>query len=219
LSATKGLVNNIKLVIFDLDGTIVDAYGAISRSFNYALKKLGLEAEDHLTIRRAVGWGDKQLLSPFVEKKDLVKALLLYRNHHKIALLKYSRLFPNVKYVLRYLKEKGYKLAVASNRPTKFSLILIRHLGIEKYFNYWLCADKLKHGKPNPEILRRIIRKFSLKPKQALYVGDMALDAQAGRRAGISTIIVATGSSRLTEIKKEKPALVIREVLELLEVL
>ncbi|MFA5275710.1 MAG: HAD-IA family hydrolase [Candidatus Omnitrophota bacterium] len=219
MSATKGLANNIKLVIFDLDGTLVDAYDAISRSFNYTLKKLGLKTEDDLTIRRAVGWGDKQLLSPFVKEKDRAKALLLYRSHHKAALLKYSHLFPQVKYVLRHLKDKGYKLAVASNRPTKFSLILIRHLGIKKYFDYWLCADKIKYGKPNPEILRRVIRKFSLNPQQALYVGDMAIDAQTGRRAGINTIIVTTGSSSPAEIKREKPALVIRDISELLKTL
>lgn len=212
-------MNNIKLVIFDLDGTLVDAYSAIIKSFNYALRQLGLPEKGSLTIRRAVGWGDKQLLSPFVKRKDLAKALSLYRNHHKTALLKYSHLFGNVKYVLGYLRRKGYKLAVASNRPTKFSLILIRHLEIKKYFDYCLCADKLKYGKPNPEILRKIIIKFSLKPNEALYVGDMSIDAQAGRRAGIRTVIVTTGSSALAEIKREKPELIIHEIIELLRVL
>jgi phosphoglycolate phosphatase len=212
-------MNNIKLVIFDLDGTLVDAYSAIIKSFNHTLKKLGLPEEDSLVIRRAVGWGDKQLLSPFIEKKDLAKALSLYRSYHKTDLLKYSHLFPNVKYVLSYLERKGYKLAVASNRPTKFSLILIRHLGIKKYFDYCLCADKLKYGKPNPEILLKIARKFSLKPGEALYAGDMTIDAQAGRRAGIRTAIVTTGSSTLAQIRKEKPKLIIHEILELLRVL
>jgi phosphoglycolate phosphatase len=212
-------VNNIKLVIFDLDGTLVDAYSAIIRSFNHTLKKLGLPQKDNLTIRQAVGWGDKQLLSPFIKKKGLRRALSLYRSHHKTALLKYSHLFANVKYILNYLRKKGYKLAVASNRPTKFSLILIRHLGIKKYFDYCLCADKLKHGKPNPEILRKIIMKLSLKPEEALYVGDMTIDAQAGRRAGIKTVIVTTGSSALAEIRREKPELIIPEILELVRVL
>ena len=212
-------MNNVKLVIFDLDGTLVDAYSAIIRSFNHTLKKLGLPGKDSLTIRRAVGWGDKQLLSPFIKREDLTKALSLYRSHHKTALLKYSHLFVNVKYVLKYLRKKGYKLAVASNRPTKFSLILIRHLGIKKYFDYCLCADKLRYGKPNPEILLKIARKFSLKPDEVLYVGDMTIDAQAGRRAGISTVIVTTGSSTLAQIRKEKPGLVIHEILELLRVL
>ena len=209
----------IKLIIFDLDGTLVDAYSAIIRSFNYTLKKLGLPEKDNLTIRRAVGWGDKQLLSPFIKREKLSKALSLYRGHHKTALLKYSHLFANVKQVLRYLKKRGYKLAVASNRSTKFSLILIRHLGIKKYFDYCLCADKLKHGKPHPEILRRIIRKFSLKPEQALYVGDMAIDAQAGRRAGIKTVIVTSGSSGPAEIRKERPELIIQGIFELLRAL
>jgi len=212
-------MNNIKLVIFDLDGTLVDAYIAIIRSFNYTLKKLRLPKKDDLTIRRAVGWGDKQLLAPFIKKRDMPKAIFLYRAHHKKALLKYSHLFANVKYVLNYLKKKGYKLAVASNRPTKFSLILIRHLGIEKYFDYCLCSDRLKHGKPNPEILRKIIMKFYLKPDEALYIGDMTIDAQAGRRARVRTVIVTTGSSTLAEIKREKPQLIIHEIIELVRVL
>jgi len=212
-------MKNIKLVIFDLDGTLVDAYAAIYRSFNYALKKTGLKPKPSLTIRRAVGWGDRQLLSPFVPEASLDKALALYRAHHQKALIRYSCLFPCVKSMLRRLKAKGYKLAVASNRPTKFSLMLIKHLKIKKYFDYVLCADTLKQGKPHPEILHRILKKFSLLPGQALYVGDMTLDAQAGRRAGVRAVIVTTGSSSVKEIKKEKPYMIIRRVCGLSNIL
>ena len=79
-----------------------------------------------------------------------------------------------------------------------------------------LCADKLKAGKPHPEILIKILRKFKVKNTEAVFVGDMVIDAQAGRRAGIKTIIVATGSSSLAQIKKEKPCLIIAKVSRLL---
>lgn len=210
---------NTKLIIFDLDGTLLDAYPAIIRSFNYTMRKFNYPQQYALTIRRVVGWGDENLLKPFINLKDLKKALIAYRRHHKTALLRGSRLFPNVKMILSYLKDKGYKLAVASNRPTRFSLILIRHLKLTKYFDYVLCADRLKQGKPHPEIINRIMQKLSVQPEETVYIGDMAIDAQAGRRAKVKTIIVTTGSSTKGEIIKEKPYRIIRKIKELLRIL
>ena len=212
-------MDNIKLVIFDIDGTLVDAYSAIEKSVNYAMKRMGYPLRDYMTIRRVVGGGDEKLLEQFVNTKDLKKALFLYRRHHKIALPKYSILMPNVRRVLRYLKGKNYKLAIASNRPTKFAQILIHHLNMAQYFNYVLCADKLRFNKPNPEILLKIMQKLHVKRTQTLYVGDMTTDAQAGKRAGVKTIIVTTGSSTISEIKKVNPQRVIHNLSTLLKVL
>jgi phosphoglycolate phosphatase len=195
----------IELVIFDLDGTLVDAYPAITSSFNYTLQKLGYSRQDPLVIRRAVGWGDRELLKPFLSEADLDKGLKIYRCHHQKALLKGAGLLPGAKGILNYLKAEGYKLAVATNRPTRFSRILLHHLKLESYFDFLLCGDKLKKAKPHPEILQKILRKFSLMPSQAVYVGDMTIDAQAGRRAGIKTILVTTGSHTRGQIKAEKP--------------
>jgi phosphoglycolate phosphatase len=205
----------IRLIIFDLDGTLVDAYPAIIKSFNYTMRRLNYPIQNASVIRRAVGLGDENLLRPFIKEKDLNKATSLYRRHHKKALLKGSRLFPQVNKVLGYLKNKGYKLAIASNRPTKFSWILIKHLRLESYFDYVLCADRLRHIKPHPEILNKIMQKLSARPWQVLYVGDMTIDAQAGRRAKVKTIIVTTGSSTNYQIKKERPYRIIRKIKEL----
>ena len=205
-------MKKLKLIIFDLDGTLIDAYGAINRSFNFTMKHFGYPEQSGPVIRGAVGWGDKQLLKPFVAQSDLDKVLKVYRKHHKTSLVKYSRVFPGVVRLLSGLKAKGYKLAVASNRPTRFSLILLRHLGLKFYFDYILCADRLKAGKPNPQILHKIIDKFSLNLADALYVGDMVIDAQAGRRAGVKTVIVTTGSSSAAEIRREKPWKVIKRI-------
>ncbi|MFH0854976.1 MAG: HAD-IA family hydrolase [Candidatus Omnitrophota bacterium] len=205
-------MDNVKLIIFDLDGTLVNAYRAITKSVNYAMKELGYPLRGDLAIRRAVGWGDRRLLEKFVNREDLDKAVLFYRRHQKIALLKYSSLMPEARLTLESLKAKGCKLAVASNRPTQFSEILIRHLKLARYFDYCLCADKLKLGKPHPEILRKIMRRLQIKRSQSVYVGDMLIDAQAGRRAGIKTIIVTTGSSKASEIKAANPQSIIRSL-------
>jgi phosphoglycolate phosphatase len=210
-------MRNLKLIIFDLDGTLIDAYPAIINSVNYTLRKLHYPKQDPLVIKKSVGWGDKNLLEPFVSAHDLKKALNLYRKYHKTALLKGSRLFPGVKGVLEHLKKKGYKLAVASNRPTRFSLILIRHLGIKRNFDYVLCADKLRRGKPYPDILNKIMQRFHCSPRESLYVGDMVIDVQAGRGAKVKTIIVSTGSSTPKEIKHEKPYRAISKIKDLLK--
>lgn len=205
----------VKLIIFDLDGTLIDAYPAIIKSFNYTMDKLGYSQQPGLVIRRAVGLGDKGLLAPFIAAQDADRAVALYRRDQRRSLAKYSRVFNGVYRLLAQLKSRGYNLAVASNRPTEFSLILLRHLKLDKYFDYVLCADKLTAGKPHPEILIKILRKFKIKNTEAVYAGDMVIDAQAGRRAGIKTIIVTTGSSSLAQIKQEKPCLIIRKISEL----
>jgi phosphoglycolate phosphatase len=212
-------MKDIRLIIFDLDGTLVDAYQAIIKSFNYTMEKLNYPKQDALTICRAVGWGDENLLKPFINLKDLKKALIIYRRHHKTSLISYSRLFPDVKKVLCYLKNRDYKLAIASNRPTRFSWILIRHLNLTPYFDYVLCADKLNRIKPHPEILNKIMQRLRFKPNQALYIGDMIIDAQAGSRAKVKTIIVTTGSSTKEEIKREKPYKIISKITDLLNIL
>lgn len=212
-------MKGIKLIIFDLDGTLVNAYPAIVESLNYTIQRLGYPTQDASVIRRAVGWGDKNLLRPFIKIKDLKRALLIYRRHHKHALVRKSHLFPKVKLVLGRIKNKGYRLAVASNRPTKFSWILLHHLKIAKYFGYVLCADRLKYGKPNPEILNRIMQRFALKPNEALYVGDMAIDVKAARFAGVKTIVVPTGSNTRQELHREKPYRIIKGIADLLKIL
>jgi HAD superfamily hydrolase (TIGR01549 family) len=219
LSAGTLAMKKFSLAIFDLDGTLIDAYPAIIRSFNFTMQKFNYPLQSDAVIRRAVGWGDENLLGPFVVREDLRRVLSVYRRHHKKSLVKYARLFPGAKRVLRYLQNKGYKLAVASNRPTQFSWILIRHLGLQEYFSYVLCGDKLRYGKPHPQILQEIMQRLSSLPQETIYVGDMAIDAQAGSRAKVKTIIVTTGSSKLFEIRKEKPCRIIGKITELLKIL
>ncbi len=212
-------LDNIRLAIFDLDGTLLDAYPAIIVSFNYSMHALGYPRQSPLVIRRSVGRGDENLLKPFMRGADLPRMIRIYRMHHRRALLKGSRLFPRVTALLRYLKERGYYLAVASNRPTAFSLLLMRHLKIAAYFDFVLCADKLKTGKPNPEIITKIRQHFGCRKEETLFVGDMAIDAQAGRRAGVNTIMVTTGSSTKKELIREKPKSILPNVAGLFKML
>ncbi|MDD5292271.1 MAG: HAD family hydrolase [Candidatus Omnitrophica bacterium] len=198
-------MSNFKLIIFDIDGTLVNSYPAIISSVNYALEKLRLRRRSALEIKRAVGLGDKALLAPFVGRKYADRALKIYRKHHQKSLTEKSRFMPYAKRLLDYLNKKGYKLAIASNRPNKFSHILLRHLKIKSFFDYILCKDEIRFGKPHPSILKKIMRKLGVSRGQALYVGDMAIDVRTAKRAKVKMFAVATGSNSFAELKKENP--------------
>jgi len=105
---------------------------------------------------------------------------------------------------LTCLKEKGFKIAIASNRPTRFTHIILRALKVRRIFDKVLCADRLRHGKPNPLILNKLIKGLKVRKDGVLYAGDMALDIETGRRAH-----VATGRLRILAVTaaKRSPAL------------
>ncbi len=199
----------IKLIIFDIDGTLVNAYPAIVASFNHAMRCCGYPARSAAVIRRAVGRGDVELLRPFVASRDLRKVLRAYRAHHAGALIEKARLYPGARSLLIGLKERGIMLAVASNRPTRFSRLLLRHVGIRDFFQRVLCKDAVRFGKPHPQILLSIMRACGVSRQETLYVGDMVIDAQAARRAGVKAVMVTTGSSTRAELKHQQPYLVL----------
>ena len=171
------------------------------------------------TIRRAVGWGDRELLTRFVGKENVERALKIYRRHHVMALKTGTRLLPGAKRLISDLKREKYKLAVASNRPTKFSIIALQYLKIKKCFDYILCADKLKRGKPHPQILFQILEKLKVSRVETLYVGDMTIDVQTGNRAGVKTVAVLTGSCSMSDIKPLKPFRIIKKISQLVPII
>lgn len=204
--------NPVKLVIFDLDGTLMNAYPAVYRSVNFTVQKLGLRPISHAVIKRTVGWGDRHLLKTFVGEEQADKALKIYRPHHAKALKRDTKLLPGALKVLKVLKSRNCKIAIASNRPTKFSLIAIRFLKIEGYFDKILCGDKVKRPKPAPEILKTILKDLKVRRCEAFYVGDMGIDVKTGQRAKVKTIAVVSGSSSKAELLKLKPYKVVQRV-------
>jgi len=209
----------ICLLIFDLDGTLVDAYPAICQSFHYSMAKLGLPSVDDESIRRAVGWGERKLFEPFVPEDKLDEMSRIYREHHLKALESGVVLMPGAQEMLTQLKDSQYKLAVASNRPTRTSKAIIDTLQIAHFFDCVMCGDQINKFKPDPGILNHILNQLSLSTEQAFYIGDMAIDAEAGQRAGVKTIIVTTGSSSRKEIEEAKPYKIVDKISSVMTIL
>jgi phosphoglycolate phosphatase len=160
----------IKLIIFDLDGTLVNAYKAIEDSLNFTFRKFNRPPVGISLVRRSVGWGDKNFIRDFFKNPDVTKALRIYRSRHKKSLLKYARVIPGVRRSLRLLRKKGFKLAIASNRPKKFTDILLGSLALRPYFDVVACGKSKEDLKPSPKLLRKVMDKLGVQPDEAVYV-------------------------------------------------
>jgi phosphoglycolate phosphatase len=211
------MLQHPKLIIFDLDGTLVDAYKAVSRSLNFALGQVGIGPVPDPVIKRKVGRGDRNLVGNFVPPLLVDKTLRIYRRHHQKALREGTEFLPGAKRLIHHLRRQGYLLAIASNRPTRFTRIILKHLKVLQCFDCVLCADKVKRPKPYPDMLLGIMNKLNVLPAEAVYVGDMTIDVATGKKARVRTIAVATGSSTKAELLSKNPDRIISKVREMLK--
>lgn len=211
----------IKLVIFDLDGTLVDAFKAVTLSINHVLTEMKFPKQTHHAIKRSVGWGEGKLLAKFVGEKNQAKALKLYRQHHKQALAAKGGVafLPGAKQLLKWLKDQGYTLAICSNRPEPYTKIILKELGVYKDFSAVLCADIVDYHKPNPDMLCQLISQFDCKLSEAVFVGDMTIDAETGKRAQMKTVCVTTGTSTEEEIRAVGAYAVISKIADLKQII
>ena len=205
-----------KLFIFDVDGTLVNSYAAIAKSLNFTRKRFRHPAVSPAKVKRSVGRGDKLFIDTFFAADEAQKALAIYRSHHRRALIQYAKLYPRVITVLSTLRRRGKILAVASNRPARFTDILLKGLKIKEYFHAVYCGDTIKSLKPDPKILQIIMHRFGFKASDTVYIGDMGIDMQTAQAAGIDAIFKKGGSSTPAEVKKYKIAKVITHLEELL---
>jgi phosphoglycolate phosphatase len=204
-----------KLFIFDLDGTLIDAYKAISVSLNFCREEFGYAHIDFETIKNNIGHGDKNFVAEFFPKKQVAAALAMYRAHHKHALKKYAWLKPRARMTLYNLKRRKKLLAIASNRPAAYTDIVVKALDIKKYFDFIICADEINSLKPLPKILFKVLKKLDTKVADAVYAGDMNVDMETARRAKMDAVFVVGGSSTIQEVKQYKNKIIIHCLTEI----
>ncbi|MBA2124363.1 hypothetical protein B9J78_05450 [bacterium Unc6] len=194
----------IRLVIFDLDGTLVDDYETIQKALNYTLLKIKIPEQTLDAVKKDVGLGLENMLSKFIPEGMIKDAVLIYREKYSKILGTHTKVLPFVEETLKRLKELGVKIAVASNKTGNFSRKLVKMFPIHKHIDLVLCGDDVQNHKPAPELLLQIIKYFNVPKEDTLYVGDMTIDIETGKNAGIKTIAVLTGSNDFETLKKSK---------------
>jgi phosphoglycolate phosphatase len=121
-------------------------------------------------------------------------AAKLYRKHHPTVMKSHTKLLPGVAEGLAALKAAGVKLGVCSNKPAYFTRSLLEMLEIDGFFDVVFGPDDVGVAKPDPTMVLRALEKLGVPKEQALYVGDMSVDIETGRAAGIETWVMPTGS-------------------------
>jgi 2-phosphoglycolate phosphatase len=208
---------NFRAVLFDFDGTLADSYPAITASVNHVRSLHGLPPLTEPEVRRHVGRAAGYLLQHTVPIGSLEANTAAYRAHHPSVLRQGTRLMPGAAETLRALHERGLLLGVCSNKPVDFTRELVAYLGIASYLDVVLGPEDVPRPKPAPDMLLAGLARLNVAAEQALYVGDMTVDIQTARAAGVSVWVVPTGSDDLETLRQAHPDRLLRELGELLE--
>jgi len=184
----------IKLIIFDLDGTLVNSSVDITNALNYAIGPYGLEELTIAGTISLVGEGVTSLIGKLLgqsaaEQKDVVlKRFLDYYSGH---LTDFTLPYPGVRETLEMLGD--YRKAVISNKRTDLSRRLLEDLGLSDYFEFIWGSDSVTEKKPSPVPVLEMLKKVGCGSDEAVIVGDSNFDVEAGRAAGVRTVAVSYG--------------------------
>ena len=222
------MLKNKKLVIFDMDGTLIDSAPSLAYAINHMLKELNREPITLDRVRDFIGKGSeilvKRALLNRVDIDDIKISEQEFKNAHKILLDFYGKnlnaktsLFPNTKETLEEL-QKNYKIALVTNKPHQFVSEILKHFKIDNYFDYILGATDKIAKKPAPDMLLESCKHFNIEPKYAVMVGDSSNDILAAKSANIDIIAVTYGYSN-EDISTLNPTLIVDNLLEIPKVL
>lgn len=185
----------MELIIFDLDGTLVDSRRDIATSVNEVLSIMGRPNLPNETIYGYIGDGVRCLLERSlggVESKDVDRAhemfLPIYRRH----LLDTTRSYQGVQEALQTL-ESGRTLAILSNKPTRESIAVLQGLNLYHFFSFVYGGESFPKRKPDPMGILALMRETGAARETTLMVGDSRVDYEAARNASISVCLVSYG--------------------------
>jgi phosphoglycolate phosphatase len=202
-------------IVFDLDGTLVDSSAAITASVNHVRAAHHLPPLAESEVRRHVGRGPVHLLQRTVGGVDLDADLALYKTHHPSVLRSGTHLLPGVAETLSALRSTGLRLAVCSNKLKAFTRDLLDYLGLASLFEVVIGPEDTPRLKPAPDMLLAALARLQVPAGEVLYVGDMVVDIQTARAAGVAVWVVATGSNDVAQLQAGKPDRILQSVAEL----
>lgn len=190
------------MIVFDLDGTLIDTAPDLVDTLNVLLAREGLPTVPYEAARQLIGGGAKAMLArgiaadgAAVAPERLDKLFKDFIAHYSAHIADRSRPFPGVADTLDTLGADGYRFAVCTNKLEGLSRLLLGALNLSQRFAAICGQDTFGIQKPNPDMLLRTIAAAGGTPRHALMVGDSATDIQTARAAGIPVIAVDFGYS------------------------
>jgi phosphoglycolate phosphatase len=225
---------SIRLVIFDLDGTLIDSRLDLVHSVNAALRHIGRPELPDDVIASYVGDGapiliQRALQGEAVDEMLVRKGLEFFLSYYREHKLDHTTVYPGIVDALTAIQncsngsssgtslETQRKMAVLSNKPVNPSRAIVEALGLGKYFSQVYGGNSFATKKPEPEGARQILAEVGVLPEQAAIVGDSHVDIRTGHNAGLWTVGVSYGFAPHT-LEAEHPDVLIDQPSELMSV-
>ena len=216
---------NKKLLIFDLDGTLINSALDLAKAVNYMLEQLGLEPFEEDTIHGWVGNGaptlvkrallGKRELDDSLDDAFVQKALKIFLDYYAANLCNATVPYPHVLETLQSLKEKGYTLAIVTNKPFAFVAPILESLNMHTLFSLILGGDSLAEKKPHPQPLLHVCETLKQSIESAVMIGDSKNDILAANACNMDSVGVTYGYNYGEDIAEHTPSMVIDNFSEL----
>lgn len=195
---------NIKAVVIDLDGTLLNTAPDLARAAELMMAELGMPCPSIDTIRTYIGNGVSRLVKRVLtgemeaepDAELFAKALPIYQKHYGAHVSEQSRPFPGVVEGLEIFRKMGLHIACITNKAEQFTVPLLKDTGLYDYFELILSGDTLPKRKPDPMPLQHACKVFGVQPHELLLIGDSLNDTQAARAAGCPVFCVPYGYNR-----------------------
>jgi phosphoglycolate phosphatase len=207
--------SNKKVILFDLDGTLIDSAPDLASAINHMLSSLARPTFSEDIIRSWVGNGAEVLvkrglsgqseIDPNIDAALLAKSLQIFLSFYKENLSINTQLYPNVRACLKVLKAQGYRLAIVTNKPFEFIGPILEGLQLNGLFEIMLGGDSLPKRKPDALPLLHVCQELNVSVEQCVMVGDSKNDILAAKAANMQSIGLTYGYNYGEDIGLHKP--------------
>ncbi len=216
-------VRKPKMILIDVDGTLVDSVPDLAYCVDEMMKALGREPHGEAKVRDWVGNGVERLtrraligqLDGEPSDEDFAKGYPIFLDLYKDNTSKRSCLYPGVREGLDYMKSQGYLLGCVTNKDAQFTIPLLKGLGIYDEFGIVVSGDTLPVKKPDPQPLLHAAAHFGVGAEDSLMLGDSKSDVTAARNAGFQIVCMSYGYNHGEDIRNYNPDAVIDSMEEL----
>ncbi|HHG74568.1 MAG TPA: HAD-IIIA family hydrolase [Persephonella sp.] len=215
----SGIQAEVETFLFDLDGTLIDSSKDIATAVNYALEKLGRSPIPEEEIIKHVGYGGRKLMEGVLKTEDenLIKeGVRLFREYYFKNPAQHTVLYPYAEELLIKLKKEGKKTGIVTNKYEDISREIIQKIGIQKLIDVVIGGDTTNKKKPEPEPVLFALEKLESFPDSSIMIGDSEADIQAGKNAGVKTVLVTYGFGKTDLALSFEPDFVIKSLKDLL---
>ncbi len=212
----------IKVICFDLDGTLVDSEEVILKSFDKVFEVYAPEYRFNNLKEYRVYLGPilKDTFSRFTSDEEEIKDMIaLFITYYKSIEKPLIKLYPSVLETMEYLYNSGYKMSLVSNKLKTSTDQSLDTLGLRKYFSSYVTLDRVGVGKPDPKCFSFVREDFNVSPSEIIMVGDNECDIDAASNAGIKSVLCGYNDWASDVLKKSKPTYVVNSFDELIDVI